>query len=37
MNSKELVIKLERVQEFLHEPENIALAQTCLDIHTGYG
>jgi NTP pyrophosphatase (non-canonical NTP hydrolase) len=31
------VNKLQRVQKYLHEPENIALAQTCLDIHTGHG
>lgn len=29
--------KLERVQQYLHEPENKELAQACLDIHNSHG
>lgn len=29
--------KLVRVQEYLHEPENITLARECVEIHNGHG
>lgn len=31
------VDKLQRVQKYLHEPENIRLAQEVLEVHTGHG